>query len=123
MTVGRLWSVTLDCDDPVKVRDFWAAMLGGKVAHTSENFVGVELASGMWIGAVRSPGHKPAEWPEGDTPQQFHLDLAVDDLDEAEKAALDLGAAKADHQPDPDKWRVLLDPAGHPFCVTNQAPA
>jgi hypothetical protein len=123
MTVGRIWSVTLDCDDPAALADFWAAMLGGKVSYSSDDFVGVELPTGLWIGAVRSPGHRPAEWPEGNTPQQFHLDLAVADLDDAEQAAIELGAAKADHQPEPDRWRVLLDPAGHPFCVTNQAPA
>jgi hypothetical protein len=123
MAVGRIWSVTLDCDDPTKEAEFWAAMLGGTISYSSEDFVGVELPGGMWIGAVRSPGHKPAEWPEGNTPQQFHLDVAVDDMDEAEQAATGLGAVKADHQPAPDRWRVLIDPAGHPFCVTNQAPA
>jgi hypothetical protein len=45
----------------------------------------------------------------------------VDDLDAAEKAALDAGATKAEHQPEPDRWRVFLDPAGHPFCVTNMS--
>jgi hypothetical protein len=123
MTVGRVWSVTLDCDDPTKVAEFWAAMLGGKISYSSDDFVGVELPGGMWIGAVRSSGHKPAEWPEGNTPQQFHFDVAVDDMDEAEQAARGLGAVKANHQSAPDRWRVLIDPAGHPFCVTNQAPA
>jgi hypothetical protein len=122
MTVGRLWSVTLDCDDPAREADFWAAMLDGTVGYRSADFVGVELGTGLWIGAVRSAGHKPAQWPDGDVPQQFHLDVAVADLDAAERVALDLGAAKADHQPAPDRWRVLIDPAGHPFCVTNQAP-
>jgi hypothetical protein len=31
---------------------------------------------------------------------------------------LELGAAKPDFQPGEDRWRVLLDPAGHPFCIT-----
>jgi hypothetical protein len=50
-------------------------------------------------------------------PQQFHLDLWVEDLDAAEKQALGLGAVRPDHQPGGDQWRVLLDPAGHPFCL------
>ena len=33
-------------------------------------------------------------WPTQDLPQQFHLDFAVDDLDEAEALLLKLGAAK-----------------------------
>jgi hypothetical protein len=36
--------------------------------------------------------------------------------------ALALGAAKANTQPSPDRWRVLLDPAGHPFCITTLIP-
>ncbi|MGB8997061.1 MAG: VOC family protein [Pseudonocardiaceae bacterium] len=36
--------------------------------------------------------------------------------------ALWLGARRAPEQPAPDRWRVLLDPAGHPFCVSTQIP-
>lgn len=122
MTVGKLWSVTLDCDDPARLGEFWAQMLGGTVAYTSENFVGVELPTGLWIGAYRIDGYEAPQWPDGAPPKLFHLDLSVADLDDAERASLELGATKAEHQPEPDRWRVLLDPAGHPFCVTNQAP-
>jgi len=41
----------------------------------------------------------------------------VDDLDKAEEQALALGATKPDSQPTPERWRVLLDPAGHPFDI------
>jgi hypothetical protein len=119
MAIGKLWSVTLDCDDPQKLADFWAKALDGKVAHTSDNFVGVETPDGLWIGACRIDDYQAPDWPDGSPPKQFHLDFAVDDLDAAEQAALGLGATKAGHQPEPDRWRVLLDPAGHPFCVTN----
>ncbi len=118
MAIGKLWSVTLDCADPQALAQFWAAALDGKVAYSSENFVGVELPGGLWIGAYRIDGYEAADWPDGTPPKQFHLDLTVADLDAAEQAALALGAAKAGHQPEPDRWRVLLDPAGHPFCVT-----
>ena len=49
--------------------------------------------------------------------QQAHLDFDVSDLDEAEAEALAIGATKAVIQPSPNDWRVLLDPAGHPFCL------
>jgi hypothetical protein len=118
MTVGTLWSVTLDCSEPRALATFWAEMLGGTVAHTSDDFVGVETPNGMWIGAYRIDGYTAPDWPEGDTAKQFHLDLSVADLDTAERAAIALGATKSGHQPEPDRWRVLVDPAGHPFCVT-----
>jgi hypothetical protein len=31
------------------------------------------------------------------------------------------GAVQAEHQAKP-RWRVLLDPAGHPFCITTVTP-
>jgi catechol 2,3-dioxygenase-like lactoylglutathione lyase family enzyme len=118
MAIGKLWSVTLDCADPQALADFWTKAVDGKVAYTSDNFVGVETPDGLWIGAYRIDGYEAPDWPEGAPPKQFHLDFTVDDLDEAERTALEIGAKKAGHQPEPDRWRVLLDPAGHPFCIT-----
>jgi Glyoxalase-like domain len=43
-------------------------------------------------------------------------------LDEAEAEAVRLGARLPDEQPSPDRWRVLLDPAGHPSCLSTQIP-
>jgi hypothetical protein len=48
--------------------------------------------------------------------------MSVKDLDVAEAAAIKVGATKATTQPSPELWRVLLDPAGHPFCITTQIP-
>jgi hypothetical protein len=119
MSIGKLWSVTLDCADPGPLAEFWAAALGGKEAYRSDQFIGIEVPDGPWVGAYAIEGYEPPQWPSGEVGKQFHLDLTVDDLDEAEQALLDLGARKADHQPEPDRWRVFLDPAGHPFCITN----
>ncbi len=47
---------------------------------------------------------------------------ATSNLEAAEAEALRLGARKAANQPAPDRWRVLFDPAGHPFCFTTQIP-
>jgi catechol 2,3-dioxygenase-like lactoylglutathione lyase family enzyme len=124
MALGTIWSVTLDCDDPQALGRFWAAALGGTVAHESDNFVGVELPSGMWLGAYRVDDYTRPVWGSepGDGPgKQFHLDLSVEDLDQAVAAAVELGATAAEHQPEPDRWRVLIDPAGHPFCVTKMS--
>jgi hypothetical protein len=47
---------------------------------------------------------------------QLHLDLEVDDLDAAVAHAMAVGASQAGYQPQ-DHVRVMLDPAGHPFCL------
>jgi hypothetical protein len=42
----------------------------------------------------------------------------VRDFDEAEAELPALRAGKPDHQPGEGTWwRVLTDPAGHPFCL------
>jgi hypothetical protein len=46
----------------------------------------------------------------------MHIDVEVDDLDVAVAAALELGATVAEFQPQ-EAVRVMLDPAGHPFCL------
>ena len=65
-----------------------------------------------------SPGYERPVWPSADGAQQMmmHLDFQVDDLDAAVAHAVDLGAQEAQYQPQ-DDVRVLLDPAGHPFCL------
>jgi hypothetical protein len=37
-------------------------------------------------------------------------------------AAIELGPTDAAQHPAPDNWRVLMDPAGHPFCVNTVRP-
>ncbi len=46
----------------------------------------------------------------------MHLDLEVDDLDHAVAYAVEVGATLASYQPQ-ETVRVMLDPAGHPFCL------
>ncbi|MFI7284333.1 VOC family protein [Micromonospora chersina] len=51
----------------------------------------------------------------GAHPQQAHLDLLVDDLDAGEARALELGGRRL--SADGERFRVFVDPAGHPFCL------
>ena len=52
----------------------------------------------------------------------MHLDLAAEDLDAAAGAVLAIGGTEAGTQPDPERWRVMLDPVGHPFCLSAVRP-
>jgi nucleotide-binding universal stress UspA family protein len=121
MVVTRRVFVSLDCEDPAPLAEFWAAMLGGEVTFTTATAVGVR-AETIRLAAVRVAGYRPPTWPEGDVPKQIHLDLGVTDLDAAVAEAERLGARPAPEQPAPEHRRVLLDPAGHPFCLTTQIP-
>jgi hypothetical protein len=121
MTTIRYAGVSLDADDPHKLAGFYQQLLGLEVFLDVEN-VAVLKGKGFLITAQRVEGHTPPSWPSGPIPKQMHLDIAVDDLAGAVGLALSLGATEATHQPSPDQWRVLIDPAGHPFCLTTQPP-
>jgi hypothetical protein len=50
----------------------------------------------------------------------MHFEVLVDDLEAAVEQVLRGGGTEAPHQPedrDPTRIRVMLDPAGHPFCL------
>ncbi|MEV6850404.1 VOC family protein [Actinoplanes sp. NPDC051411] len=119
--IARLGAVALDAPDPARLARFYREVLDLQVVFENDSFVALKGA-GVLLTIQRVAGLPPATWPEGDIPKQIHLDLAVDDLDTSEKALLAAGAVKAETQPSPDRWRVLLDPAGHPFCVTTLIP-
>ncbi len=121
MNEVRFGSVSLDCDDPRALGAFWAGLLDGEVAFESDGFVAVKLDR-AWLSAVRVEDYVPPTWPAGTTPKQMHLDLAVDDLAAGETKAVALGARRMEQQPEPDRWLVFTDPAGHPFCLTTQIP-
>ena len=116
MSTARLAMVTLDCADPEASARFWSAMLGWEVAHAQAEYAMLTGPSHA-LGFGKVDDYEPPAWPNDKGSKQFHFDLAVDDLDAAEKAAVDLGATVPGDQPG-ETWRVLLDPAGHPFCLT-----
>jgi hypothetical protein len=92
-------------------------MLGYEIVAGSDDYAMLRGADGAALGFGRVPDYEPPAWPNDRGSKQFHLDLAVADLETAAARALELGATMADPQPG-DTWRVLLDPAGHPFCLT-----
>ena len=82
----------------------------------SPGWAEIRAGYGQCITFQQVEDYTPPRWPGQQVPQQMHLDVIVDDLDAAEAAVLDLGAAKHEHQPG-TSFRVFLDPAGHPFCL------
>jgi hypothetical protein len=111
--------VTLDCDDPGVLASFYQRATGYELSNEStDEFAGITSDDGLFIGFQRVANYGAPSWPTQNNPQQFHLDFVVDNLDDAEAALMELGATKPRCQPDASKWRVLLDPAGHPFCIT-----
>ncbi|CCF64627.1 VOC family protein [Nocardia cyriacigeorgica] len=117
----RVVGLSLDSADPETLAQFYLDLLGGKTLWRKESSVGVRISSGLALIAHRVPDHQRPAWPGSSI---VHLDLAADDdrdLDECVDRAVELGASVAPMQPG-DRWRVLLDPSGHPFCITTVTP-
>ncbi|HEV8064400.1 MAG TPA: VOC family protein [Acidimicrobiales bacterium] len=118
--IKSLGSISIDCPDPHSLAAFYARLLGTEVALEGDGYSSVQFGE-TWINMLHVPDFRRPSWPESSTPQQVHLDFAVDDLDEAEQMAVAAGAELASVQPEPEHWRVLIDPAGHPFCLTTNS--
>jgi hypothetical protein len=117
----RLGAVALDTDAPTVLATFWSELLGGRITFSSDDFISID-AGPIRLNVHRVPDHRAPAWPDGSPPKQMHLDIEVCDLQAAEARARQLGARRPAAQPAPDRWLVLLDPAGHPFCLTTQFP-
>ncbi|MFG2607217.1 VOC family protein [Streptomyces sp. NPDC048514] len=114
----RYAAITFDCADPAELARFYGELLDFPVLFSSDDFVMVGREGAAGLAFNRLADYRPPTWPDPAQEKQAHIELGVDDLEAAEARLLDLGAKKPDFQPSPDRWRVLLDPAGHPFCIT-----
>lgn len=111
--IGRPHHVVIDCPDPAALAAFYSELLGLPVTYRSDDWVVLadcDTASGFAF--QLAPDHQRPQWPDPDRPQQFHLDVMVDDVAEAEPRVLALGARRL-----ASGGHVYEDPAGHPFCL------
>ena len=115
---ATLAMVNLDAAQTKPMADFWSAVLGWPVVYLDEDYAMLTGPShALGIGAL--PDYQPPAWPN-DGRKQYHFDLAVEDVDAAADRFVALGAERPAEQPG-ETWVVLLDPAGHPFCLTSAA--
>jgi len=115
MAIARFPGLVLDCPDPSALATFYGTMLDWKI-ESSPDWADIRADYGHCLSFQKVDDYTPPDWPWQKVPQQMHLDVIVDDLDQGEAAVLELGATKHEHQPG-TKFRVFLDPAGHPFCL------
>ena len=109
--------VDMECADPEKLAEFYRQVLGWDVTRYPEGSAVITDGSTR-IRFGRVEGYEPPDWPDPTAPKRYHLDLDVADVAAAVQRCLQLGATKPGFQPgDGDRWTVLLDPAGHPFCL------
>lgn len=114
--VATLAMVTLDAPNAAILGEFYSSVLDWPIAYSDENYAMLTGPShALGIGTI--PDYQRPSWPD-DGHKQFHLDLAADDIQAAADRCVELGATRAEPQPG-ETWVVLLDPAGHPFCLSD----
>jgi catechol 2,3-dioxygenase-like lactoylglutathione lyase family enzyme len=115
----RLSAVVLDAPDAGELADFYRRLLGWEMKVDEGDWVMLERPDGgTSLSFQTEEFYVRPVWPGAADEQlmMLHLDIEVDDLDEAGAHAVAQGAILAEFQPQ-DDVRVYLDPAGHPFCL------
>jgi catechol 2,3-dioxygenase-like lactoylglutathione lyase family enzyme len=111
--------VVLNAPDALALAQFYERLLGWRIAKEEPDWVTIAAPdSESYLAFQTETRYVRPVWPAVDGLQQMmlHLDLAVDDLEASVTHAVASGATLADYQPQ-DDVRVMLDPAGHPFCL------
>jgi predicted enzyme related to lactoylglutathione lyase len=113
------WGVILDAPSARELGHFYSDLLGWKISYEDDADCKLAPSSGVaHLGIQTAKDYVRPVWPAEPGQQQMmlHLDFEVSDLAAATAHAQELGATLPDFQPQ-DNVRVMLDPAGHPFCL------
>jgi hypothetical protein len=122
----RLTAITVAAPAPRDLAQFYGKLLNGEVTALNPPRPGEPEDAG-WA-QVKTPNltlnfeferhWQTPQWPAQEERQTAtqHLDVWVEDLADAVEWAVNCGARPAEFQPQSDV-RVMLDPAGHPFCL------
>lgn len=119
-TTKHWFGVVLDAPDASALAHFYERLLGWTFFKDTPDWATLAPSEthGYNLSFQTEPNYVPPVWPSepGRPIMMLHLDLEVDDLAAAVAYAVEVGAELAEFQPQ-DDVRVMLDPAGHPFCL------
>jgi catechol 2,3-dioxygenase-like lactoylglutathione lyase family enzyme len=120
---GMWWGAAIEAPDPSALARFYSELLGWPIGHEEPGTTVLAVPGGSsYLVFQQADGYQAPVWPPVDGQQRtmMHLDFQVSDLAAAVDEAVALGATLADVQPQA-QVRVLIDPAGHPFCLCLEA--
>jgi catechol 2,3-dioxygenase-like lactoylglutathione lyase family enzyme len=113
------WGTALEAPDPAALATFYSTLLDWPIVHQEPDTSVIKPPQeSVYMVFQRAEDYVPPVWPPAPGGQRtmMHLDIEVDDLEASVADAIALGARLAEFQ-SRDSVRVLLDPAGHPFCL------
>jgi catechol 2,3-dioxygenase-like lactoylglutathione lyase family enzyme len=113
------WGTAIEAPDPGALARFYSGLLDWPVVHEEPGTAVLKPPQdSVYVVFQLAEDYVPPVWPPAPGAQRtmIHLDIEVADLGAAVADAQALGARLAEFQPQ-DHVRVMLDPAGHPFCL------
>lgn len=115
--IARLQLTALGCPDPEALAAFYSAVTGWPVGIATTTGCSSTPAAARGSPSSSRPTTGPRSGPIPRTRSNCISTSRSTTSDVGERAMLALGAVKTGVQPEPDAFRVFLDPAGHPFCL------
>jgi Glyoxalase-like domain len=112
-----LAAITMDCGDPAPMAAFCAAAFAAQVSHADDTGAWIHIGADLLVLVRTVDDYRPPTWPATDLPLQMHFEMWVDDIYEAETRLRELGATRGLPIAPEHGNLVMLDPAGHPFCI------
>lgn len=116
------WGTAVESPDPAAAAKFYESLLGWRVVHPEPGTTVLQPPQdGVFVVFQLAEDYVRPVWPPvpGQQRTMMHLDVQVDDLDDAVADAESLGAVVADTQAQANV-RVMLDPDGRPFCLRQE---
>ncbi|NMO51825.1 VOC family protein [Actinoplanes sp. TBRC 11911] len=112
------WGAAVEAPDPKALAAFYSDLLGWPIVHEEAGTAVLGTPGASFLVFQQATDYRRPVWPpnDGDQRPMMHLDFEVGDLEASTASAVALGAEIATHQPQTNV-RVLIDPAGHPFCL------
>jgi predicted enzyme related to lactoylglutathione lyase len=113
-----MFGVVVDCEDPSRLASFWQSLVGGVIDSRADSadWKQIHIAAGLtYLAFQRVPERKGGK-------NRVHLDYLVDDLDEAIRRAIELGATTegSTYQELTNRFQVMRDPEDNEFCLVQQ---
>lgn len=134
--MANLGNITFACADPGRLAEFWATAINYEIEEAPPDLIEAIQAEGGDTNAAAA-----AVDPSGQGPRLFfkkmpcsspehipiHLDLNVEDREEAIERLTELGATVIETKtettgPYTETWTVMSDPEGNGFCVQSPSP-
>lgn len=120
-----LGAIVLDSANSNELADFYAKLIGGVKVVQDEEWIILYDENEKRLPFVfqELENYEPPVWPaeSGKQQTQIHLDMYTENVEESVEYAIKCGAKLSKIQLEED-WKVMLDPAGHPFCILPTTP-